>query len=628
MFEEMGYDMVLMDLNEIFNEIESTKNEEEKWSLLFDKALEKIQVLYLSKGKGQISSVIVPGLDSMSGVFLKNMAKCMQELMKLETPNLEKFAKTKIYFVYLVRKLAPKIDVDEIYESVYSDFEELAKTDSKHYDTLITFMKSLAEELIEESEPRQATIKYKEIVDFIRENKDNMQHYEQIMASTLSRYSHMLRLIFDFSGALEEHKKTIEKIDPRYVQDELSLYGDLIQYYQEIELLLNGNDFEERNSLLSDCYLKLSDLKFIFEEIDEGLNYLNKRLNLLQEIVKEFDITKQTDPKIDIGITKSKIAEIKFGMGNPSEAFNEALEAVEILETMHSKYGRLEKDLGFASLILASIAYNTDQMNERIVEIAVRGWDMHGSNLKENEPFPFFAFSSFTPIVEGLDKANRTEEAIKAGQKILDSLEFNMSVMGEEMKSAIITRQTYVYGTLSILNIKMKKEQEAFNLLKGFADHLLNEYKLKEKLHDSSNFTTYVQLMYFMVFAASAIEDYELSVYHAEEVLNYMPDNPQILNIYAWSLMKLSRFDEAEIHARKALSANDTIANTWDTLANILEGQGKTKQAEEAYKKSLEIDDKAKTVWENYGEFLKKQGRDKEAEEAFSNVKELEKTGD
>lgn len=619
----MGYDMILMDLNKIFNEIEETKDQKKKWSLLFDEALEKIQYLSMARGKGLVSTVFVPGQEQMTDLFINNMIKVLQKLMKKKTPDLERFAATKRSFVHLVKKLTPEIDVQSILVSVYEDYEKLVKKDPKHNNTLINLMIQHAEELIEENEVNQAALRYYRIIILIRKNKGFLEQYEQKLTTALSRYSHLLLGLYDFSGVLEKNKETLYIIDPKYALDKHNLHRDLIDNYKEIESILVNIHFDVRDHLLSDCYYQLSDLHIRLSLVDEALSYLDKRLSLLEEMAKEFDITKQADPSIDIGITKSKIADVQLGRQNFDVAFTQSTEAVEILENMNNRYGKLEEELGFASIILASIAFNMDRMNDEYTNIAVRGWDMYGSKLKGYEPFPFFAFPSVSPIFVGLQKTYRFKDAIVFGNKILASLKFNLKVMGEEMKSNIFTRETFVYGMLAMVYLRMKKPQEGFDLINRHYEFLLNEYKIKENMHDSMNVNTYVQILYFMAIAASGIDDYKLVIRLSEEVIEYMPDNPQLLNLYAWSLMKLNKLDEANVYARKALSIENNMSIAWDTLANILEKQNNNSEAEEAYKKSLELDDGSSEVWKNYGDFLKKLGRGEEAEAALKRAQEI-----
>ncbi len=63
----------------------------------------------------------------------------------------------------------------------------------------------------------------------------------------------------------------------------------------------------------------------------------------------------------------------------------------------------------------------------------------------------------------------------------------------------------------------------------------------------------------------------------------------QVLNDYAWVLMKQKRYEEALAAAKEAIALNEHNGAAWDTLGNILLGLNQTDEAEKALQRALEL---------------------------------------
>jgi tetratricopeptide (TPR) repeat protein len=101
--------------------------------------------------------------------------------------------------------------------------------------------------------------------------------------------------------------------------------------------------------------------------------------------------------------------------------------------------------------------------------------------------------------------------------------------------------------------------------------------------NDSLNYLTLSQLKYQEGDATGAVEAVRLA-------LQKSPSQPEALNNLAWILAENSAaYDEALVHARKAVALRPEDANFRDTLGFVLQKLGQWEPAREEFRRSVEL---------------------------------------
>jgi tetratricopeptide (TPR) repeat protein len=559
----------------------------------------------------------------MSELFLENITKTIEKLDKLETPDLEKFVEVKTYLFFTAEKLAPSLDVDHIYESAFEDLKKLVKIDVKHNDKLVRYIMKEAEELTSKNKFGEAIIKYQEALDILRKHKRHITEYEETFTNALSRYSNLLFILFRLTDIDEESQDILRKLNPKYVEDNNNILQDIVTNFEKIIDVLDSSSVENKNVLISYSYKQIAEATLQLGSILDAIEIYKKQLELLSEMTKKFDITKQQDPNIEIGITKTKLSECFVAINARSAAMSELEEAVDMLEQMHNKYGRLEKELGYALLFLISLRFEFGLTKEEDKQLAVKGWDLYGPCLEEYEIIPSGAFMAIFVLFEGLEEQGRREETLKIGDKAITSVEMHEKMMPDELKNLIHFRSTGLHINIAILYDKLKRPQEGYDLLRNHYNYMLEEVKIKDKLDDPMYAQSYIGLLTQITGLAISSKDYSTAEEYANLIIKLQPNDAQVLNMYAWCILHVGKLEEAEEAARKALMFVEHGA-IWDTLATILWKQKRYEEADEAFKEAVKLEDKDSEIWRNYGDFLKEQGKEKAAKEAFEKAEKIE----
>ncbi|MEI6748295.1 MAG: tetratricopeptide repeat protein [Bacteroidales bacterium] len=151
--------------------------------------------------------------------------------------------------------------------------------------------------------------------------------------------------------------------------------------------------------------------------------------------------------------------------------------------------------------------------------------------------------------------------------------------------------------------IQQKKYTEAINSLNSGAKLVTGNDQLL------------AQFYAYLGDAYNALKDVEASDRAYDKSLMYNPNDPYVLNNYAYYLaLRGKNLDKAEPMAKKSTEADPKNPSNIDTYAWVLFKLGKYQDAENVILKALELDEKADpTILEHYGDILFKLGQTEKA---------------
>lgn len=387
-----------------------------------------------------------------------------------------------------------------------------------------------------------------------------------------------------------EALKILDQIEEREgISEEISLRkhhiylseGKKKKALEEIEKLAGANEWDSRiQSLLAEYYMMngmeakaLATYEKILE-IEPENPYIN--ISLADYYRKQGDL-------------KKSVQALKKGFGNQ---YLDASTKMQILSTYYSQMGNypgIEDDILDISGILAEQHPNDPQV------IAFRAQMLA---MKEQYPESLSLFRKVSELDPGKYEVWENILRITALMEKYDSL-----VIASNEVIALFPVQPMPYYFNAVGNVMLKKYDEAIASLNTGIKLVFNNNPLMSEFYSMTGDALYQQKR-------------NNEAYNAyENALRYNPENPLVLNNYAYYLALDNRdLDKADRMASKANELSVDNPTYLDTYAWVLYKKGMYQEALTIMEKAMKLEPNASgTEFEHYGDILYKLGKTEEA---------------